>query len=287
MERFRTGSGIVRAIALLCVGVLVTIMTSQPLFAQDASILQEYPGTTLSGLITAQVKAPEERCRKICTERSGCAGFDISSSTGQCRIFGGIAGARDDSSSTAATRYPVAGYRAPTAGFEETEPDEVPSDSVARNFKTYPNYDLFGFDLSDSPASSMEQCETLCRENGECRAYTFNEWNQKCFLKSGSGNLRLEPRARTGVLTEDQQPRYRDAQVVMEYYRGYTITGNQVGTTRSSSSRDSCESMCWDSDQCIAFSFLRAQKQCRMYDYATNRFAKSGVDSGAKIQPRP
>jgi len=276
-----------RALALFCVGMFVTVMTSPPLSAQDASVLQEYPATSLSGLISAQVKTPEDRCRRICTERSGCAGFDFSASTGQCRIFGGIAGAKNDSSSRAATRYPVAGYRAPTAGFEESAPDEVPSDTVARNFKSYPNYDLFGSDLSDSPASSMAQCESLCRENGECRAFTFNEWNQKCFLKSGSGSLRLEPRARTGVLTDDRQPSYRDAQVVMEYYRGYTITGSQVGGARSSSSRDSCESMCWDSDQCIAFSFLRAQKQCRMYNQATNRFAKSGVDSGAKIQPRP
>lgn len=287
MNRLKMGSDIVRGVALFCLVVLLTIMISQPIFGQDASVFQRYPGATLSGLITAQVTTPEDRCRKICTERSGCAGFDFSSSTGQCRIFGGIAGARDDSSSTAATRYPVAGYRLPSSDFEESEPDEVPSDEVARNFLTYLNYDVFGFDLGDSPATSMAQCESLCRQSRECRAYTFNEWNQKCFLKSGSSDLRLEPRARTGVLTSDRQPSFRDAQVVMEYYRGYTITGSQIGGARSTTSRDSCESMCWNSEQCIAFSFLRGQKQCRMYDQATNRFAKSGVDSGAKIQPRP
>jgi hypothetical protein len=294
MKRFKMRSKIVRVITLLFVSALVTFMTGQTLYAQDASTFREYPGANLSGLVTAQIKMPEERCRKLCTERSGCAGFDFSSSNGQCRIFGGIASAKDDSSSIAATRYPVPGFRpdavqptneTPVANNPEVE--EEPTENVRKNFKYYPNNDLFGFDLDQAAATSMNQCEGLCSENSECRAFTFNEWNQKCFLKSGAGDLRLEPRARTGVLVEDQQPSYREAQIVMEYYRGYTITGSQIGGSRASSSRDDCESQCWGNDECIAFSFIRGAKQCRIYDHATNRFTKAGVDSGAKIQPRP
>lgn len=263
-------------------GLILTFASFQLVAAQDSqNPLQDYPGTSLNGLRTAEVQLTLEKCRRLCTDRTGCAGFDYSSSTQQCRLFGGIASARDDSGYTAGTRYPIPGFRSPVA---VTEPD---AETSPRTFRHYANYDIFGFDLAQGPATSMSQCEDLCRDNPECKAFTFNEWNQKCFLKSGTAELRLEPRARTGVATDASQPGYRDAQVAMEYYRGYTITGSQTGNARVANNRDQCESMCWSNEQCIAFSFLRGQQECRMFDHATNRFPKNGVESGAKIQPRP
>lgn len=286
MGRFGTGSEIFRTVAMLLAAGIIAIMIGQPVMAQETTPLNDYSGTVLSGLITAQIQMPVEKCRKICSDRMGCAGFDHSYSTNQCRIFGGIASAREASSFTAATRYPIPGYRQPVAETREIE-ENVLDAEPPRNFKYYLNNDLFGHDLDQSVATSMAQCEGFCRANLECKAFTFNEWNQKCFLKSGINELRLEPRARTGVLTSEPQPSYRDAQIVMEYYRGYIITGSQLGGRRSASSRDQCESQCWNSDQCVAFSFVRAQRQCRLYDQASNRFPQNGVESGAKIQPRP
>ncbi|MGI0524781.1 PAN domain-containing protein [Rhizobium giardinii] len=275
-NRFRV---MTRAIACL----LFALVSASAVFAQDASGLLDYPSTALSGLTTAQVGLSVDQCRKICTERTGCVGFDHSSSKNQCRLFGGIASAKEDSASTAATRYPVPGYREPTYEQEEETEEAAP-----RTFRQYVNFDLFGFDLDEGqPATTLSQCEDMCRGNLQCKAYTFNEWNQKCFQKGGVDKLRLEPRARTGVLTDELQPGYRDAQVVMEYYHGSIISGTKLGSARVAASREQCESACWGSNQCIAFSYIKSQRECRMFNFASNRFPKAGVESGSKIQPRP
>ncbi|MBB4189305.1 hypothetical protein GGE07_005987 [Sinorhizobium terangae] len=261
------------------VAAVITVVSAQTLSAQEAGNageLLDYPGTFLNGLVTAEVLMTPDKCRKLCTDRSGCVGFDHSSSTNQCRLFGGIASAREDTASTAGTRYPITGYREPT-----------PAARPPRTFDHYANYDLFGFDLDQAAATSLTECEDYCRGNEECRAFTFNEWNQKCFLKSGTAELRLEPRATTGVLAGTAHPGYRNASVVMEYYRDYVISGSQIGNSRVVNSRDQCESMCWDREQCIAFSFSRRQRECRLFDHADNRFPRGGMESGAKIQPRP
>jgi len=264
----KTLRAVVTAVLMLVSTQLVYAQQTQP-----QGELLDYPGTLLNGLVTAEVLMTPEKCRKLCNDRSGCAGFDHSSSTKQCRLFGGIASAREDTASIAGTRYPITGYREPTP--------------VTRTFDHYANYDLFGFDLDQRSASSLAQCEDFCRDNEECRAFTFNEWNQKCFLKSGTAKLRLEPRATTGVLTGTAHPGYRDASVIIEYYRDYVISGTQLGNSRVANSRDQCESMCWDREKCIAFSFSRRQRECRLFDHADNRFPRGGMESGAKIQPRP
>lgn len=267
---------IVRVVA----AAVMTVVLAQTLSAQETGSrgeLLDYPGTLLSGLVTAEVLMTPDKCRKLCTERSGCAGFDHSSSTNQCRLFGRITSAREDTATTAGTRYPITGYKGPPPA----------QDTAARTFDRYVNYDIFGFDLDQGTATSLPQCEDFCRGNEQCQAFTFNEWNQKCFLKSGTAELRLEPRATTGLLSGTAHPGYRNASVVVEYYRDYIISGNQMGNSRVANSRDQCESMCWDREQCIAFSFSRRQRECRLFDHADNRFPRGGMESGAKIQPRP
>lgn len=260
---------------------MLVALSYQAAYAQQAGDGQfmSYQGTALNGFSTANVQLEPERCRKVCSERSGCVGFDHSSGTNECRLFGAVSGARDDSSFNASTRYPVPGYREAALEREQEEPPPA--------FEYYPHYDAYGFDLAQGGASSLTQCEDACRGNSECKAFTFNAWNQKCFLKSGTAELRLEPRATTGLLNGMPHPGYRSANVVMEYYRGYTMSGTQLGSSRVATSRDKCENLCWERVQCIAFSFTTSQRECRLYQDADNRFPRGGVDSGAKIQPRP
>lgn len=251
--------------------------------AQQAGTGQfmDYPGTVLNGLITATVPLDMEQCRRVCSDRSGCVGFDHSSATNECRIYGAVSGARDDTSFNASTRYPVPGYREATV--QTAQPT---ADFLSRTFTHDVNFDLTGFDLEQSPATSLAQCEDLCRGNAECRAFTFNAWNENCFLKNGVGKLRLDPRATTGLISGSQHPGYRETQVVMEYYSKSRISGTQLGQPRVAGSRDQCENLCWERQQCAAFTFIRAERECRLYEHADNRFPRNGFESGAKVQPR-
>lgn len=53
-----------------------------------------------------------------------------------------------------------------------------------RSITTTENADYFGFDLRTEKDVTLDQCEAICIEDRECRAFTFNTKAQWCFLKT-------------------------------------------------------------------------------------------------------
>jgi hypothetical protein len=274
------------AFARIARAILLALAMSYPLtpggavsvLAQESQELLNYPETHLGGIAAAELSVPEYQCRNECTGRRGCAGFDYSPSTNACRLFATVSSAYTDVSSSAATRIRIPEYH---------DPVNSPQEPAPMVFNRFSHYDLGGYDMSVGPGTSVEECENSCRGLQGCQAFTFNAWNQKCFLKNGTGALRLDPRATTGVLAGLNHPGYRDTPVTIEHYGNYIISGRQLGDTLRTGSRDQCESFCWGVGQCIAFSFSPARLSCVLFSDTDNRFAKSGVQSGAKIQQRP
>ncbi|MCD2176106.1 PAN domain-containing protein [Rhizobium sp. C4] len=253
-----------------------------------------YPETALEGSLTAEISKSLEECDHLCTERSGCLGFDHQTGTNQCRLYGGVRSARQQSGSTAGTRNKLAGYRDPINSprppeqRQQSQPpvaEQLPRES--RSFNRVENRDLGGFDFLTRPSNSVDQCENLCRGSGQCIGYTFNAWSQKCYLKSSLDALRLDARATSGILATVRHPGFNDASIIMEYYKDSTMSGSILGPMRTARNRSECESMCWANDSCIAFSFTAGKRQCALFDNADNRFKKRiGVESGSKIQPK-
>ncbi|MDK1388869.1 PAN domain-containing protein [Sinorhizobium sp. 8-89] len=112
---FKVRPAAIVATAFLCCILLFTIPVHS-LLAQQATTgeLLNYPGTSLGGLTSAETLMSLDECRKVCTERKGCLGFDHQTSTNQCRLFAALGNARQDSASNAGSRNPIAGYRPPT-----------------------------------------------------------------------------------------------------------------------------------------------------------------------------
>lgn len=97
------------AVSLLASGV-------QRASGQSIAELFSYPGTELVGKVSVQASVPLEQCRSLCSSRSGCLGFDFSSSgsDGVCRLYERVDSARDSLAHSAGTRSMVAGYRLPS-----------------------------------------------------------------------------------------------------------------------------------------------------------------------------
>ncbi|WP_348629132.1 PAN domain-containing protein [Mesorhizobium sp. WSM4308] len=93
---------------------LVVLVGIQPIGAQTTAVFFDYPGTSLNGVVSAQVIAPLQACRSLCTSRSGCVGFDHSSADNSCRLLAGVSSAGESRASTAATRNLIIGYRPPS-----------------------------------------------------------------------------------------------------------------------------------------------------------------------------
>ncbi|MBY5807584.1 PAN domain-containing protein [Rhizobium ruizarguesonis] len=265
---------------LFILPVCVTPATAQT--AQSDAPLMSYPATNLTGLMSADLRKSLEDCRKICSERPGCVGFDHTPSSNQCRLFAAINSARDNAEATAETRYPINGYRTPAAQQEPT-----PEEPKQRQFALFSNHDVFGNDVDVFSSDTLAECQQACADNAQCSVFTFNAWNKKCFLKAGAGELRLDPRATTGVSSDLGPPSYRDSPIVMEYYHSYAMSGSRIGPRRVSNSRQQCENICWENDSCVAFSFDTGDRACSMYERADNRFPGQGIESGSKVQRRP
>lgn len=96
------------------VAAIAMVLATGAVRAKADSTFFDYPQTTLDGKVTANLSIPLERCREICSERSGCMGFDYSHETGVCRMFENVAGAKANSARTAGARHKVAGYGSPS-----------------------------------------------------------------------------------------------------------------------------------------------------------------------------
>jgi len=67
-----------------------------------------------------------------------------------------------------------------------------------RSIETHPNSDYFGFDLRTERNLSLDQCSQICIDDLQCRAFTYNERAQWCFLKSDYKQLNPFPGATAG-----------------------------------------------------------------------------------------
>src|SRR5690606_12280394 len=64
--------------------------------------------------------------------------------------------------------------------------------------ETRPNSDYFGFDLRTERNVTLDQCSASCIADLQCRAFTYNERAQWCFLKSDFDRLDPFPGAIAG-----------------------------------------------------------------------------------------
>jgi hypothetical protein len=151
-------------------------------------------------------------------------------------------------------------------------------------FVAYQNRDLHGGDYQRKNSVDLVTCESICKDNSECVAFSFDRWNRVCFLKSTISSLRVEPRSTTGVRGDMPIPSDANDPVTMQRYRGKRFPGN--GYSNLTGSLENCESTCQTS-QCIAYSFSKAARRCTLFSEAGEYFSDNGVDSGVKVQPVP
>lgn len=150
-------------------------------------------------------------------------------------------------------------------------------------FRRMPNTDLSGVVIGKVSAGTLEQCEVACAGDNACRAYSFNMWNSVCFLKREPVLRVLEPSTMSGLKSETYPPAFSDAAVAMVRFRNKMFPGQPFRQNAEDRFED-CEASCRDSDSCVAFSYIKAESACRMFDAAGEYSSDEGADSGAKRQ---
>ena len=154
----------------------------------------------------------------------------------------------------------------------------------AYDFASYENQDVAGRDLARQKGLSQDACANWCEGEASCEAYTYDKWNDWCFLKGSVEGLRLEPKAISGIRPYYSEPKRSSRAVDMVRYRGKSFPGTGYETHRASN-LDNCEQICRDDGHCMGFSFYASQNRCEAFASLSEYSTRSGVDSGVKTQP--
>jgi hypothetical protein len=155
-------------------------------------------------------------------------------------------------------------------------------DGDPRTFVTYANHDIDGGDYEVLKKVGEEACADRCKADVRCRSYTFNKWENVCFLKSSTSRARIEPRGTSGVLASEavrvsSRPpviqRSRAMRFPNEPYR--VLAGMHYGA---------CEKECLADARCLGFNFGKADLSCALIEAPAKSTPSASTDLGMKLQ---
>lgn len=151
------------------------------------------------------------------------------------------------------------------------------------SFTQLNNIDLDGNELKRLRGIPQYSCETLCRSDPSCAGYTYDKWNQWCFLKNSIRVQFVSPKSVSGLKFGSRSPPSSANIVEMKRYRKKHFPGDGYATVRAPSP-DTCEGECIDQIQCIAFTYFYEDNLCRLFSSVGEYFSHERADSGAKTQ---
>lgn len=156
--------------------------------------------------------------------------------------------------------------------------------AIERPYTLYANSDLARGDLRELKNISQEACMAACSADANCQAFVFDKWNKWCFLKSIIGTLRIDPKYISGTRAGSSIPAKSNAETVIERFRGKAFP-YEGQNTRLASSLEECEQRCVSDQSCVAMTYFRKTKQCRLMENTGEYFSDKDADVGIKRQP--
>lgn len=191
-------------------------------------------------------------------------------------------------------------------GQSETDSDRDPivapgSLSAVESYARRPNrmaiyagLDFFGGDLAAERAGDLVSCASRCLQVGDaCQAFTFNADEKvqrpNCFLKSDFNAVDGNAVAISGVLLRrtDPDPKPFTLGAIdprLGVMKDTDLPGQDLGTTPlpSAVTLQACRLACVGNDACMAFTFVKAKKQCWLKSGAYGQRPAEGMVSGRK-----
>lgn len=232
----------------------------------------DYPGTALKGTTSAEFRRPQGDCRKICQQRTGCAGFDYSPATNICRLFSGVGSAQADALSTAGTRDRIPGYR-------------DPANAESWYYAAYSGVDLFGGDLVPKGMNmgNAENCRAMCDSQNSCHAFTYNLEANRCFLKSGFDFVQTYSQGRSGLYFK-AAPAAAPPNLTVGWELFTTSAFIGDSTRSSAATYEECMQQCDSNGQCGGFTWTNARPNRCYLVYGSNLYPvhRKGMTSARK-----
>ena len=151
---------------------------------------------------------------------------------------------------------------------------EPPSTSILQKFGLRKNRDIYGYDITFTdgragiPGVTVEECAQRCDANSSCRAFSFDKWAGRCFLKRAIATSLLDPPSILGVKRPAELPQVSQDQASMIVIRRKRFRDKPIITKRVDGF-DACWSACGSELRCIAFTYLKTKSRgenCEMFN---------------------
>lgn len=152
----------------------------------------------------------------------------------------------------------------------------------SRVLVTYVNRDVDGFDYQVLRNTRLADCESECISDRRCRAYTFNTWENVCFLKSSAAVTRIEPRGISGVLSSEEV-RMALHPPTIERLSSRRFPGSPYRSL-SRTDYDSCTEACAADPLCLGFNFGKLDRSCALIATLDKSVPDNRVEAGMKWQ---
>lgn len=152
----------------------------------------------------------------------------------------------------------------------------------SRVLVTYVNRDVDGIDYQVYRNKGLADCESACKSDGRCRAYTFNKWENVCFLKASATVTRIEPRGISGVMSSEAVRAARRPPIV------HPLPARRFpGSPYRSLARtdyDSCTRACAEDSLCLGFNFDKLDRSCALIATLDKSVPDNRTEAGMKWQ---
>jgi len=149
-------------------------------------------------------------------------------------------------------------------------------------FRKRENEDIADNAMISKKGISLKQCESLCITNNKCLGYTFNQWDNFCFIKSTISGLKQNPRTISFIRNDIPLPALVKFDVKKHDGKEFKTEGYKIFSSKDT---DTCKNACEKDDNCFAFTFRKLVGKCHLIhttneEYQPNPDADSGAVAG-------
>jgi len=130
-----------------------------------------------------------EACQDACQRDRRCEAYTFNTRTETCYL-------KDEVGNLQANPDTITGQKGGAGHGPGNRPGEL-SEEWGQDYR--------GGDYDSFPVRSLASCQAECRNEGRCRAYSFNTRTKLCYLKDRVGSPEENRETVTGVKGEGQQ----------------------------------------------------------------------------------
>jgi hypothetical protein len=158
-----------------------------------------------------------------------------------------------------------------------TKPSDQKTAKTA--LQIFRNYDFSGNDIGTVNTSTADACAARCTADGSCKAFSYNRWAKKCFLKSSFDGARFEPRSVSGNMVGSYKSGAKPDTV--QKFRDRKFKDKAVRTT-DAESFDDCLASCLRDSACIAINFHKPKGQCHFFTGVNEYYPDAEYDAAMR-----